>query len=37
MDAIDKLLTLLINLCWYGIGIITGYLLHIRRKAKEGK
>jgi hypothetical protein len=37
MDATGRLLTLVINLCWYGLGIITGYLISMRHITKKGK
>ena len=32
-DSIVRLLGLLINICWYGMGIITGYLVGMKRNA----
>jgi hypothetical protein len=31
-DPIVRLLGLLINFCWYGMGLLTGYLYCLRKK-----
>jgi hypothetical protein len=34
-DSIVRLLGLLINLCWYGMGMLTGYCLCLKRNVKK--
>ena len=34
-DLIIRLLGLLINFCWYGMGLLTGYLVCLKKYAKK--